>query len=169
MPIFRVKSVKIYTGQKNLHWRRRPRRRQLSGMSPQQMQFSVIIEVYSSNIANTYLSLGWIPRVRARARTITPAITWSRGWKSNRAIWLQNCCTNLKNKISATSFAKFLPALHHISQQDMIWGGPCRSWRHEDRPDYPGSWPRSAPQTILLQKILMCQKMKVIIRYEKWT
>ena len=33
MPIFRVKSVKIYTGQKNLHWRRRPRRRQLSGMS----------------------------------------------------------------------------------------------------------------------------------------
>ena len=33
MPIFRVKSVKIYTGQKNLHWRRRPRRRQLSGMN----------------------------------------------------------------------------------------------------------------------------------------
>ena len=33
MPIFRVKSVKIYTGQKNLHRRRRPRRRQLSGMS----------------------------------------------------------------------------------------------------------------------------------------
>ena len=33
MPIFRVKSVKIYTGQKNLHWRRRPRRRQLSGMA----------------------------------------------------------------------------------------------------------------------------------------
>ena len=32
MPIFRVKSVKIYTGQKNLHWRRRLRRRQLSGM-----------------------------------------------------------------------------------------------------------------------------------------
>ena len=32
MPIFRVKSVKIYTGQKNLHWRRQPRRRQLSGM-----------------------------------------------------------------------------------------------------------------------------------------
>ena len=32
MPIFRVKSVKIYTGQKNLHRRRRPRRRQLSGM-----------------------------------------------------------------------------------------------------------------------------------------
>ena len=32
MPIFRVKSVKIYTGQKNLHWQRRPRRRQLSGM-----------------------------------------------------------------------------------------------------------------------------------------
>ena len=33
MPIFRVKSVKIHTGQKNLHWRRRPRRRQLSGMT----------------------------------------------------------------------------------------------------------------------------------------
>ena len=32
LPIFRVKCVKIYTGQKNLHWRRRPRRRQLSGM-----------------------------------------------------------------------------------------------------------------------------------------
>ena len=32
MPIFRVKSVKIYTGQKNLHWRRQPRQRQLSGM-----------------------------------------------------------------------------------------------------------------------------------------
>ena len=32
LPIFRVKSVKIYTCQKNLHWRRRPRRRQLSGM-----------------------------------------------------------------------------------------------------------------------------------------
>ena len=29
MPIFRIKSVKIYTGQKNLHWRRQ---RQLSGM-----------------------------------------------------------------------------------------------------------------------------------------
>ena len=37
MPIFRVKSVKIYTGQKNLHWRRRPRRRQLSGMEIFQM------------------------------------------------------------------------------------------------------------------------------------
>ena len=34
MPIFRVKSVKIYTCQKNLHLRRRPRRRQLSGMLP---------------------------------------------------------------------------------------------------------------------------------------
>ena len=32
MPIFCVKSVKIYTGQKNLHWRRQPRQRQLSGM-----------------------------------------------------------------------------------------------------------------------------------------
>ena len=32
MPIFRVKSVKIYTGQKNLHWRRQPRQRQLWGM-----------------------------------------------------------------------------------------------------------------------------------------
>ena len=29
LPIFRVKSVKIYTDQKNLHWRRQ---RQLSGM-----------------------------------------------------------------------------------------------------------------------------------------
>ena len=29
---FHVQSGKIYTGQKNLHWRRRPRRRQLSGM-----------------------------------------------------------------------------------------------------------------------------------------
>ena len=34
MPIFRVKSVKIYTDQKNLHWRRQPRQRQLSGMNP---------------------------------------------------------------------------------------------------------------------------------------
>ena len=34
MPIFRVKSVKIYTGQKNLHWRRQPRQRQLWGMLP---------------------------------------------------------------------------------------------------------------------------------------
>ena len=33
MPIFRVKSVKIYTGQKNLHWRRRWRRWQLWGMN----------------------------------------------------------------------------------------------------------------------------------------
>ena len=32
MPIFSVKSVKIYTGQKNLHWRRQWRQWQLSGM-----------------------------------------------------------------------------------------------------------------------------------------
>ena len=32
MPIFRVKSVKIYTGQKNLHWRRQWRQWQLWGM-----------------------------------------------------------------------------------------------------------------------------------------
>ena len=32
MPIFRVKSVKIYTGQKNLHWLRQWRQWQLSGM-----------------------------------------------------------------------------------------------------------------------------------------
>ena len=32
MPIFHVKCVKIYTGQKNLHWRRQPRQWQLSGM-----------------------------------------------------------------------------------------------------------------------------------------
>ena len=32
MPIFRVKSVKIYTGQKNLHWRCQWRQWQLSGM-----------------------------------------------------------------------------------------------------------------------------------------
>ena len=52
-------------------------------------------------------------------------------------------------------FAKFLPTLHYISQQDMNWGCPCRLWRQEDRPNYPGSWLRSAPRTILLQKILM--------------
>ena len=34
MPIFRVKSVKIYTSQKNLHWRRQWRQWQLSGMVP---------------------------------------------------------------------------------------------------------------------------------------
>ena len=33
MPIFRVKSVKIYTGQKNLHWQRQWRQWQLWGMS----------------------------------------------------------------------------------------------------------------------------------------
>ena len=33
LPIFCVKSVKIYTAQKNLHWRRQPRQWQLSGMS----------------------------------------------------------------------------------------------------------------------------------------
>ena len=33
MPIFRVKSVTIYTGRKNLHWRRQPRQRQLSGIN----------------------------------------------------------------------------------------------------------------------------------------
>ena len=33
MPIFRVKSVKIYTGQKNLHWRRQWRQWQLWGMT----------------------------------------------------------------------------------------------------------------------------------------
>ena len=32
MPIFRVKSVKIYTGQKNLHWRHQWRQWQLWGM-----------------------------------------------------------------------------------------------------------------------------------------
>ena len=32
MPTFCVKSVKIYTGQKNLHWRRQWRQWQLSGM-----------------------------------------------------------------------------------------------------------------------------------------
>ena len=34
LPIFRVESVKIYTGHKNLHWRCQPRQRQLSGMVP---------------------------------------------------------------------------------------------------------------------------------------
>ncbi len=33
MPIFRFKSVKIYTGQKNLHWRRQWRQWQLWGMT----------------------------------------------------------------------------------------------------------------------------------------
>ena len=33
MPIFHVKSVKIYTGKKNLHWRRQWRQWQISGMS----------------------------------------------------------------------------------------------------------------------------------------
>jgi len=32
--IFALNLKKIYTCQKNLHWRRRPRRRQLSGMNP---------------------------------------------------------------------------------------------------------------------------------------
>ena len=39
MPIFRVKSVKNYTGQKNLHWRRQPRQRQLSGMMTGKLDF----------------------------------------------------------------------------------------------------------------------------------
>ena len=34
LPIFCVTSVKIYTGQKNLHWRRQQRQLQLSGMHP---------------------------------------------------------------------------------------------------------------------------------------
>ena len=33
LPIFHVKSVKIYTSQKSLHWRRQPRQWQLSGMN----------------------------------------------------------------------------------------------------------------------------------------
>ena len=119
------------------------------------MYSSVIIEVYSSNIANTYLSLRWIPRVRARARTITPAITWSRSWNPKGQFDFKIVAQIWKRRFQQYLFAKFLPTLHYISQQDMNWGCPCRLWRQEDRPDYPGSWLRSAPRTILLQKILM--------------
>ena len=42
MPIFRVKSVKIYTGQKNLHWRRQ---RQLSGMVSDEVDNDYVILV----------------------------------------------------------------------------------------------------------------------------
>ena len=44
-PNFRVKSVKIYTGKKNLHGRRPWRPWQISGMTPDQI--SVIVQVYN--------------------------------------------------------------------------------------------------------------------------
>ena len=45
MPIFRVKSVKIYTGQKNLHWRRQWRQWQLSGMEKMNKNWFCILSV----------------------------------------------------------------------------------------------------------------------------
>ena len=48
MPIFCFKSVKIYTGQKNLHWRRQWRQWQLWGMK------------YTTTRADLYMSYGSI-------------------------------------------------------------------------------------------------------------
>ena len=72
MPIFCVKSVKIYTGQKNLHWRRQPRQRQLSGMflssfkfdyrmgkSPQGHKQTAILKLF-------FLKGGWLGPIYRR-------------------------------------------------------------------------------------------------------
>ena len=58
MPIFCVKSVKIYTGQKNLHWRRQWRQWQLSGMrkKPKVIRYCVENGSFQDNLV-----LGAIP------------------------------------------------------------------------------------------------------------
>ena len=52
MPIFRIKSVKIYTGQKNLHWRRQWRQWQLSGMPQYSICYRAQIYPFSQNYSD---------------------------------------------------------------------------------------------------------------------
>ena len=73
MPIFRVKSVKIYTGQKNLHWRRRPRRRQLSGVTTLHVDRNNIhiLKLISSGLQSISMKIdrhdAWSRRMRKSA------------------------------------------------------------------------------------------------------
>ena len=64
MPIFRVKSVKIYTGQKNLHWRRQPRQWQLSGMLLSEKNHVIMIPLPGVRLATSMWSTatrsGWL-------------------------------------------------------------------------------------------------------------
>ena len=63
MPIFRVKSVKIYTGQKNLHWRRQWRQWQLLGMLVTWMPWlrpSIGQESHAWVNSNSILHNSWI-------------------------------------------------------------------------------------------------------------
>ena len=99
MPIFRVKSVKIYTGQKNLHWRRRPRRRQLSGMAtPTQMG---IARWWQSNAWNFHLRelLGLLTGLSARMGK-------GRSWLGSDQDCLR-ACTNIQ-------FVKYRQCVHKI-------------------------------------------------------
>ena len=89
MPIFRVKSVKIYTCQKNLHWRRRPRRRQLSGMKK-------IIHSSLQTLTGT-----WSYTTTFINKTLTPTVSTKhehQTWAPDQSTQTDRQCLNFAKK-----------------------------------------------------------------------
>ena len=122
MPIFRVKSVKNYTGQKNLPWRRQPRQprqRQLSGMW-----------LAMSHILNRPTDM----MVSSRKKLFRLAI-WQRQDSKRNLLLMGSSSESTMNPISSEPSLKWQPAvdlrlqvfpLHRLHQP---WGQYFRSGR----------------------------------------
>ena len=129
MPIFRVKSVKIYTGQKNLHWRRRPRRRQLSGMiktidnslgKERKNVIMLIMEVKKRRYVNTMTR--WQTLVRPllwshMAQLSCTAGAFSNIWKSLCENILYSCMHSCTHQFFVSCFTNFLNQQHWIGTE----------------------------------------------------
>ena len=133
MPIFRVKSGKIYTGQKNLHWRRQWRQWQLSGMGQASSSLSVgwatsscwKVLLWSCNLPNA-LALMKLFRSIFRifeVKTMFVQIIFHEIWISHQAkfyhiSWNMN---KLPDKIGVEkAWPKMLPGQHSTEKSNLF-------------------------------------------------
>ena len=129
MPIFRVKSVKIYTGPKNLHWRRQWRQWQLSGM-PVTRHFNNPTPT-NKRSKDTFFSMINIAPSHYHLETNIPQLEWGSDccWRCIAYKWHPlfpldttrntnvppSCCVGTQQTIwvlRASNRTTFLPEIH---------------------------------------------------------
>ena len=141
MPIFRVKSVKIYTGQKNLHWRRQPRQWQLSGMP--NMRY-----LYSSGTSLVPYLWAWFVWQPHLSTTCQGGVAISEHWSydvliffiHNLHVWNQSGTCRVLNFILPKSKMKTFEHCCRVPERGSWYS--CREQKDEKCAFFEWPWPR---------------------------
>ena len=109
MPIFRVNSVKIYTGQKNLHWRRQWRQWQLWGMLKSTSLMTLVVEMIGLVEILDFL-------LAPASETGFPSeIAWDPGWQLMHMVIWRN--TMIRSPETRSSSVPFIP----MKREQLAW------------------------------------------------